>query len=143
MRTIFLPNWQYTVNWAEINPGAIRTPQENARLQAARTTPHLLSHRAVGYAVTAPPKRNIFAASDAAPDPHAVHHHGAAGGNDRRAALSHLKKAVELGWDDSSMAQDPDLQSLRQEPDFKALVDRVLGNKASPAADGAAPAQNR
>jgi tetratricopeptide (TPR) repeat protein len=44
---------------------------------------------------------------------------------DNRTALDHLRRAVELGWDDpAAMNEDPDLHPLRAEPAFKELIDQ-------------------
>jgi len=41
-------------------------------------------------------------------------------------ALEALGRALELGWaDPKAMVDDPDLQPLRERPEFKALVDRA------------------
>lgn len=45
---------------------------------------------------------------------------------DRKAALAALHRAFELGFADVVVMSDPDLQSLRGDPEFKADVRRVL-----------------
>lgn len=44
----------------------------------------------------------------------------------KKEALRSLGRAVELGYDDAVwMAKDPDLEILRNHPDFSALLDRL------------------
>ena len=44
--------------------------------------------------------------------------------NDRDQAIQYLKRAVELGYaDPASMIQDPDLESLRGDPVFEAIIE--------------------
>lgn len=41
-------------------------------------------------------------------------------------AIEHLRRAVELGFDDAGhMEQDPDLESLRQDPRYRELIARL------------------
>ena len=54
--------------------------------------------------------------------------------NKRESALKALERAVELGYDDHEwMSRDDDLQSLREERQFKSLLKRI----SSPLPDNA------
>ncbi len=43
----------------------------------------------------------------------------------RAEALTYLHRALSLGWTDAYITRDPDLASLRDDPDFKAIVAEV------------------
>lgn len=46
--------------------------------------------------------------------------------NDKRAAIENLNDAIALGWSDpTAMNTDPDLQLLKDDPGFKAVLDRA------------------
>lgn len=46
--------------------------------------------------------------------------------NDRKSAIKNLQRAMELGWaDPAAMSTDPDLQPLREEQEFKQLLDQA------------------
>jgi tetratricopeptide (TPR) repeat protein len=49
----------------------------------------------------------------------------AALGGDSRAACSLLRQALATDWVDSYIFEDPDLHSLREDPDFRLILDQV------------------
>lgn len=44
-------------------------------------------------------------------------------------ALVYLEKAIKLGFDFDTIIKDPDLQNLRQTPEFALLIEKYFPNK--------------